>query len=57
MLILNRRLAEEIIITASNGERVRIQVKCARASRVSLAIDAPPQVKVLRGELEDRDGD
>lgn len=49
MLVLSRKVGEELII----GGNIRIKVNRLDASRVSLAIDAPEDVRVLRGELQE----
>jgi len=49
MLVLSRRKDESVVI----GDQVRVTVVEIRGNRVRLAIDAPPEVKVLRTELVD----
>lgn len=51
MLVLNRKLGETIVI--GHGEIV-IRVEQLGRARVSLSIDAPAQVAVHRGEVEDK---
>lgn len=48
MLVLSRKVGEEIII---DGD-VRIIVNRISGNRVSLAIEAPNNVRVMRGELQ-----
>ena len=48
MLVLSRKIGEEIII---DGD-IRIIVNRISGNRVSLAIDAPSDVRVMRGELQ-----
>lgn len=51
MLVLSRRVGQEILI----GD-IRLIVVGQDGRRVRLAIDAPPEVKILRQELvEDRE--
>lgn len=47
MLILTRKRAEEIRI----GDNIRIKVIRTGRSTVKLGIEAPQEVRVLRGEL------
>ena len=47
MLVLSRKAGEQVVI----GGRVTVTINRVRGNRVSLAIDAPDDVKVLRGEL------
>ncbi|MCL6504124.1 MAG: carbon storage regulator [Pirellulales bacterium] len=47
MLVLSRKPGEQIII----GGRVTVTINRLHGNRVSLAIDAPADVKILRGEL------
>jgi carbon storage regulator len=48
MLVLNRKPHERIIIDQS----IEIVVLEVRGNRVRLGINAPPEVSILRGELE-----
>jgi carbon storage regulator len=50
MLVLNRKTQEQIII----DQWIEITVLAVRGNRVRLGISAPPEVSILRGEL-DRD--
>ncbi len=47
MLVLSRKAGEQIVI----GGRVTVTINRVQGNRVSLAIDAPSDVKILRGEL------
>lgn len=49
MLVLSRKLDESIRI----GDNVTITVRQASTGRVSLAVDAPRDVRVVRGELSE----
>jgi carbon storage regulator CsrA len=49
MLVLSRRLNEKVLFP---GIRVAVQVVGVRNGLVRLGIEAPPEVKVLRGELQ-----
>ena len=52
MLILTRTPGKEILITS--GDRViTVTVKSVKGNRVRLGIEAPREVKILRGELDD----
>lgn len=48
MLVLTRRENEEIVI----GDNIRITVSKISGSRVRVAIDAPDEIGVRRGELQ-----
>lgn len=50
MLVISRKKHEEIWI----GDNVRIVVVSTRSGSVKLAIDAPLEVPILRGELKER---
>lgn len=50
MLVLSRRQGEEIVIAG----RIRVVISQVSGNRVRVAIDAPPEVTVHRGELRDR---
>lgn len=47
MLVLSRKIGEQIVV----GDRVVITVQRLAGNRVSLGIEAPPEVSILRGEL------
>lgn len=47
MLVLSRKSGEKIHV----GEDVVIEIKRITGSRVTIAIDAPRDVRILRGEL------
>jgi carbon storage regulator CsrA len=47
MLVLSRKKNEAIHI----GEDITIRVVAVRGNRVQLAIDAPEQFRILRGEI------
>lgn len=51
MLILTRQVGEDIVI----GEAVTVSVLGVKQGQVRLGIQAPKQIKVLRGELLDAD--
>jgi len=48
MLVLSRKAGERIHI----GENITIEVRRVAGNRVTLAFDAPRDVRILRGELE-----
>lgn len=47
MLVLSRKLQDEIVI----GDNIRITVVKIKGNTVRLGIDAPRDIKVVRGEL------
>jgi carbon storage regulator len=48
MLILSRKVGEKIVI----GDGITVVVNRVAGDRVTLGLDAPPEVKILRGELK-----
>lgn len=48
MLVLSRKVGQEILV----GDNVRITVTKVSGNRVTLGIEAPDHVRILRGELE-----
>jgi len=48
MLVLSRKAGERIRI----GDNITIVVNRVVGSRVSVGIEAPPNVRIVRGELE-----
>lgn len=47
MLVLSRKVGEEILI----GDNVRLIVNRVSGNRVTIGIDAPKNVHIVRGEL------
>jgi len=52
-LVLTRREGEEIKLLDGNTV-VTVKIASVRGSRVQLAVCAPPQVRIVRAEVEDR---
>ena len=50
-LVLGRKLEQCLVITTGAGEEITIRVVEIRPGRVSLGIDAPAQVGIMRAEL------
>lgn len=48
MLVLSRKVGEKLVI----GDGIVITVNRIAGGRVSLGIEAPPHVRIVRGELE-----
>jgi carbon storage regulator CsrA len=48
MLVLSRKIGQEIVV----GDNVRITVTKVSGNRVTLGVDAPDHVRILRGELQ-----
>jgi carbon storage regulator CsrA len=48
MLVLSRKVGQEIFI----GDNVRITVTKVSGNRVTLGVEAPDHVRILRGELQ-----
>ncbi len=51
MLVLTRRIGETVVL----DDTIRVRVVRVSGKRVTLAIEAPDDVKILRGELADRE--
>lgn len=49
-LVLNRKLNERILI----GDNIVVTVAGIRGSKVSISIDAPKEVTVLRSEVQEK---
>ena len=49
MLVLSRKSGEKIHV----GEDVVIEIKRVTGSRVTVAIEAPREIRILRGELKE----
>ena len=47
MLVLSRKIGQEILV----GDSVRITITKVSGNRVTLGVDAPDHVRILRGEL------
>jgi len=50
MLVLSRRQGEKIVIDGC----ITVVVSQLKGGRVRIAIEAPPEVSILRGELQSR---
>lgn len=50
MLVLSRKVGEKIHV----GNDITVEVRRVSGNRVTLAIDAPRLVRILRGELKDK---
>lgn len=48
VLVLSRKVGEKVVI----GDNITITVQRVAGGRVSLAIEAPRDVRILRGELD-----
>ena len=48
MLVLSRKAGQEIVV----GDNVRITVTKVSGNRVTLGVEAPESVRILRGELQ-----
>jgi carbon storage regulator len=48
MLVLSRKVGERIHV----GENIVLEIRRIAGNRVTLALDAPRHVRILRGELE-----
>lgn len=49
MLVLSRKIGERIHV----GDNIYVEVRRVEGNRVTLGIEAPRAVKVLRGELKE----
>lgn len=50
MLVLSRKLGEKIVIDGN----ITVEVVKINGNRITLGIEAPSNVRILRGELRDR---
>lgn len=48
MLVLSRKVGERIHV----GDSITLEIRRIAGNRVTLALDAPRDVRILRGELE-----
>jgi carbon storage regulator len=51
MLVLSRKIGEEIVI----GDDVVVKITRIKGNRVTIAIEAPGHVRIIRGEIADSD--
>jgi carbon storage regulator CsrA len=49
MLVLSRKIGEKIHV----GQDITIEVRRVAGNRVTLAVEAPREVRILRGELKE----
>ena len=58
MLVLTRRVGEEVVIRLPGGEVLRVKVALVEGCKVRLGFTAPQEVKIYRKEVdEERDVD
>ena len=50
MLVLSRKLGEKIVIDGN----IIVEVVKIHGNRITLGIDAPSSIRILRGELQDQ---
>lgn len=48
MLVLTRKVGEKLVI----GDQITVVVNRVSGNRISLGIEAPPHVRIVRGELK-----
>ena len=51
MLVLTRKTSQSIVLTCEESE-VRLKIIRIGRDKVSLGVEAPPNVKILRSELQ-----
>lgn len=51
MLVLSRKVGERIFFYLADGGRIELTVHKIKAKNAIIAIDAPSEVRVIRGEL------
>lgn len=49
MLVLSRKVGEQLVI----GDNIRVVVHRVAGNRVTIGIEAPNDVRIIRGELQD----
>ena len=49
MLVLSRKIGEKLVI----GDNITVVVSRISGNRVTIGIEAPPEVRIVRGELTD----
>jgi carbon storage regulator len=54
MLVLTRRIGEEIIITTADGQEITVAVLGVRGNQVRLGVNAPHDVVIDRMEIHER---
>ena len=50
MLVLSRKVGEKLII----GDNITVVVSRVSGNRVTIGIEAPPEVRIVRGELAEQ---
>ena len=53
MLILTRRVGENIVIETPAGERIKVAVLGVKGNQVRIGTDAPDDIHIVREELLD----
>jgi carbon storage regulator len=52
MLVLSRKAGQKIVI----GDGITVVVNRISGNRVSVGVEAPPEMHIVRGELQGREG-
>lgn len=55
MLVLSRKRRQVIVLRLEDGRTIEVHVNKLGEEKVSLAIQAPASIQIVRGELEPRD--
>jgi carbon storage regulator len=50
MLVLSRKLGEKLVI----GDNISVVISRVAGNRVTLGIEAPPDIRIVRGELRSK---
>ncbi len=57
MLALKRRVGQNLVLYLEDGRRITILFIARKGQNLLLGIDAPSSIRVLRGELREREND
>ena len=49
--MLSRKARESLLLVSGDGKRIEIHVNRIKGKTVSLAVEAPPEVRIVRKEL------
>ena len=52
MLVLSRKVGEKLVI----GDNITVVVSRVAGNRVTIGVEAPPEVRIIRGELKAQEG-
>jgi carbon storage regulator CsrA len=55
MLVISRKRGEALVVQLPDGSTINVRVQAVKGRVATLGIEAPPEVRLLRGEVLERE--